>query len=157
MTKKQPISKSLVKVVKRPIQLKSVTHKITMGCGDINIVLSKLPSGQVVEVFLKTDGKAGCCRQSFLESMGRILSITLRSGVDPKETIKQLIGISCDKGAYVRGYDLKRAMYSCLDAVGVILNYENDKPVDINKIKRVGDLPNETDTIQNNTGTSSKS
>ncbi len=141
MTKKQLISKSLVKVAKRPIQLKSVTHKITMGCGEINVVLSKLKSGQVVEVFLKTDGKAGCCRQSFLESMGRIISITLRSGVDPKETIKQLIGISCDKPAFVPGYDLKRSMYSCLDALGVILNYENDKPVKVEDIKLVGALP----------------
>jgi ribonucleoside-diphosphate reductase alpha chain len=58
-------------------------------------------------------GKAGGCAASQCEAIGRLVSLAWRSGVQARQTIKQLIGITCHKPA---GFGDNRVT-SCADAV----------------------------------------
>ena len=53
-----------------------------------------------------TLGKAGGCDSAQLEAISRLVSLALRSGIDPKNVIEQLRGITCcpawDSGTLVR-------------------------------------------------------
>lgn len=58
-------------------------------------------------------GKSGGCEASFNEAIGRLISLALRAGADPKAIVKQLVGIRCDK-PYGVGPD---RVLSCSDAI----------------------------------------
>jgi ribonucleoside-diphosphate reductase alpha chain len=62
-------------------------------------------SGMPFEVFGNL-GKAGGCDSAQLEAISRLVSLALRSGVDPNVVIEQLRGITCcpawDEGVLVR-------------------------------------------------------
>jgi ribonucleoside-diphosphate reductase alpha chain len=60
-----------------------------------------------------TMGKAGGCAASQCEAIGRLVSLAWRSGVQARQVIKQLIGITCHKPA---GFGENRVT-SCADAV----------------------------------------
>ena len=51
-------------------------------------------------------GKAGGCDSAQLEAISRLVSLSLRSGIDPEAVIEQLKGITCcpawDRGVLVR-------------------------------------------------------
>ena len=51
-------------------------------------------------------GKAGGCDSAQLEAISRLVSLALRSGIDPANVIEQLRGITCcpawDSGTLVR-------------------------------------------------------
>lgn len=53
-----------------------------------------------------TLGKSGGCDSAQLEAISRLVSLALRSGVDPQNVIEQLRGITCcpawDEGTLVR-------------------------------------------------------
>ena len=59
-------------------------------------------------------GKAGGCDSAQLEAISRLVSLALRSGIDPANVIEQLRGITCcpawDSGTLVRSNALALAM-----------------------------------------------
>ena len=71
-----------------------------------------------MEIFTQI-GKAGGCVASQCESMGRLTSLALRSGVQPEEIITQMRGISCHLPV---GYGSEKVM-SCADAMGQALDW----------------------------------
>jgi ribonucleoside-diphosphate reductase alpha chain len=95
----------------RPRALKGSTYQMETGCGPLYVTINEDNSG-LFEVFT-TMGKAGGCAASQCEAIGRLVSLAWRSGVQARQTVKQLIGISCHKPA---GFGDNR-ITSCSDAV----------------------------------------
>ncbi|MGC9046100.1 MAG: vitamin B12-dependent ribonucleotide reductase, partial [Thermodesulfovibrio sp.] len=79
---------------KRPEVLKGVTRLMKTGCGNLYVTINKDEESKPFEVFTNI-GKAGGCAASQAEAIGRLISLALRSGIEPEEIIKQLKGISC--------------------------------------------------------------
>ncbi len=103
-----------------------VTEKVTTGCGNMYVTVNSDEQG-ICEVF-STLGKAGGCASAQLESICRLISLALRSGVDIASVIKQLRGIRCPSLAWENG----KAVLSCADAIASILEKRtgggNNKP-----------------------------
>ncbi len=101
------------KVVKRerPRSLKGCTHQMQTGCGPLYVTINEDKNG-LFELFT-TMGKAGGCAASQSEAIGRMVSLAWRSGVQARQVIKQLLGISCHCPS---GFGDNRVL-SCADAV----------------------------------------
>ncbi len=95
----------------RPRALKGSTYQMQTGCGPLYITVNEDESG-VFELFT-TMGKAGGCASSQCEAIGRLVSLAWRSGVQARQAVKQMIGITCHKPA---GFGENRVT-SCADAV----------------------------------------
>ena len=67
----------------RPAILIGKTTEITTGCGKMYVTINQDQEGNVFEVFTSI-GKAGGCAQSQSEAIGRLISLNLRSGVEPE-------------------------------------------------------------------------
>lgn len=96
---------------KRPKILKGYTHQMQTGCGPIYITINEDHEG-LFELFT-TMGKAGGCAASQNEAIGRLVSLAWRSGIEARNVITQLKGISCHSPA---GFGENKVL-SCADAV----------------------------------------
>lgn len=101
------------KVVKRerPKVLKGWTYQMQTGCGPLYVTLNENSTG-LFELFT-TMGKAGGCAASQSEAIGRMVSLAWRSGIQARQVIKQLQGISCHSPS---GFGESKVL-SCADAV----------------------------------------
>ncbi len=95
----------------RPRALTGSTYQMETGCGPLYITINEDENG-LFELFT-TMGKAGGCAASQCEAIGRLVSLSWRSGGQARQTVKQLIGITCHKPA---GFGDNR-ITSCADAV----------------------------------------
>ena len=95
----------------RPRALRGATYQMETGCGPLYVTVNEDNNG-VFELFT-TMGKAGGCAASQCEAIGRLVSLAWRSGVQARQAVKQLIGITCHKPA---GFGQNR-ITSCADAV----------------------------------------
>ncbi len=95
----------------RPRALAGATYQMETGCGHLYITINEDEKG-LFELFTMM-GKAGGCASSQCEALGRLISLSWRSGVQARQTVKQMIGISCHKP---NGFGEKR-ISSCADAV----------------------------------------
>lgn len=98
-------------VRERPVSLDGSTYKMQTGCGPLYVTINEDDTG-LFELFT-TMGKAGGCAASQSEAIGRMVSLAWRSGVQPKQVIKQLLDISCHSPF---GFGEKKIL-SCADAV----------------------------------------
>ncbi len=101
----------------RPESMTGTTTRKRTSCGDLYLTVNSDEKGLPFEAFA-TMGKAGGCEGSFNEAIGRLISLCLRAGVTPRDIVKQLIGIRCDKPFGVG----KEKVLSCSDAVAKIFN-----------------------------------
>jgi len=101
----------------RPAVVKGSTQRLTTGCGKIYITVNEDEKENPFEMFVQI-GKAGGCAASQTESIGRLVSLALRSGIDANELVKQLIGVSCHQPAWDNG----GKVVSCADAIGKALS-----------------------------------
>ncbi|MBI5814555.1 MAG: vitamin B12-dependent ribonucleotide reductase [Nitrospinae bacterium] len=97
----------------RPDVVTGSTHRINTGCGSMYVTINKDETGRPLELFTQL-GKAGGCAASQTESIGRLVSLALRAGVDVEVVRSQLSGISCHQPAWDKGVRIS----SCADAIG---------------------------------------
>ncbi len=84
------------KVRSRPAELRGITRKIISPLGDMYVTINEDQNGRPFEVFVAL-GKAGGPAMADAEAIGRLISLTLRSGISLREVHKQLRGISSDR------------------------------------------------------------
>ncbi len=101
---------------KRPSVIKGTTTLMKTGCGNLYVTINEDTEGKPFEVFTNI-GKAGGCASSQAEAIGRLISLSLRSNVEPEELIKQLMGISCHQPTW---HESGRIL-SCSDAIAKAL------------------------------------
>ncbi len=101
---------------KRPSLIKGTTRLMKTGCGNLYVTINEDAGGKPFEVFTNI-GKAGGCASSQAEAIGRLISLALRSNVEPEELTKQLMGISCHQPTW---HESGRIL-SCSDAIAKAL------------------------------------
>ncbi len=85
----------------RPTTVEGTTQKIETGYGGLYVTINEDEYG-LFEVFSQI-GRAGGFTQSFTESLARLISLCLRSGIPPGEIIDQLEGIRSPEIAFEEG------------------------------------------------------
>lgn len=98
----------------RPDLVQGITERVQIGCGNLYITVNYDDKG-ICEVFTNTGKAGGCPSQS--EATARLVSISLRSGIDVKTIINQLRGIRCP--STIRQPGLKCT--SCPDAIARVI------------------------------------
>ncbi|MBI2908775.1 MAG: vitamin B12-dependent ribonucleotide reductase [Chloroflexi bacterium] len=108
----------------RPTVTHGVTERVATGCGHLYVTINYDERG-LCEAF-STLGKAGGCAASQLDAIGRMISLALRSGIEPEAVVKQLKGIRCPSIAWHQGH----AVISCADAIAGVLERQlnGDRP-----------------------------
>ncbi len=101
---------------RRPNQTQGVTRRIKTGEGTLYITINKDKNG-LCEVFT-TIGKAGGNAAAQSEAISRLISLALRSGVNPESVVRQLKGISGPNPTWEDG----RLILSTPDAIGKALD-----------------------------------
>jgi ribonucleoside-diphosphate reductase alpha chain len=108
---KQIIYETLVKPRPRPAFVQGTTEKIPSGLGDMYITINEDEDG-INEIFIRI-GKSGGEAAAMNDALARIISISLRSGVDPKVIVKHLKGIRGANPVWQNG----ELILSCPDAI----------------------------------------
>lgn len=101
---------------KRPDLIIGATRLLKTGCGNLYVTINEDENGKPFEVFTNI-GKAGGCASSQAEAIGRLISLALRSNIEPQEIVQQLKGISCHQPSWNEGGKI----LSCSDAIAKAL------------------------------------
>jgi len=122
----------------RPSQTAGVTRRIRTGEGTLYITINEDKNG-LCEVFT-TIGKAGGNAAAQSEAISRLISLSLRSGLDPHAIVRQLKGISGPNPTWEDG----RLILSTPDAIGKALDdylMERDKKISKNQTASSSEKP----------------
>jgi ribonucleoside-diphosphate reductase alpha chain len=107
----------------RPEMLRGTTRRVETPLGTLYVTITEDDKGQPFEVFMSL-GKAGGALMADVEAVGRLISLSLRSGIPMKEIHRQLRGISSDR---VIGLGPNKVL-SVPDAVGIAIErWMNEK------------------------------
>lgn len=107
---------------KRPTVTHGVTIRVRTGEGNLYLTINEDEQG-LCEVF-SSIGKSGGNSAAQSEAISRIISLCLRSGIDPREVVKELKGISGPSPSWDNGVQY----LSTPDAIGKALeSYLNEK------------------------------
>ena len=114
----------------RPTQTQGLTRRIKTGEGTLYITINEDEHG-LCEVFT-TIGKAGGNAAAQSEAISRLISLALRSGINPQSIVRQLKGISGPNPTWEDG----RLILSTPDAIGKALDdylHEKEQNADGNQ------------------------
>lgn len=132
---------------RRPMVTTGQTVRIKTGCGSLYVTINGDEQG-ICEVFT-TIGKAGGCAGAFSEATARLISLALRSGVEPQQVVKQLKGIRCPHPIWQEG----QQVLSCPDAIAQVLDLylqQNGVKENNNGSKLVVATSNPTSNLRSN-------
>lgn len=104
------------------------TYEVKTEQGDLYVTINADDKG-IVEVFLNL-GKSGSFTAGYTEALGRLISMSLRSGIKPESITKQLQGIRTSTPTLNKGM----IVYSVPDAVAKIIKKyleEKEKQMDL--------------------------
>jgi ribonucleoside-diphosphate reductase alpha chain len=99
----------------RPAVTHGRTYKTKTGCGTLYVNINSDTFG-FCEVFTQM-GKSGGCAASNAEAVSRLVSLAMRSGIDPAAIVTQLRGIRCPIPTWHDG----EMVLSCADAIGRVV------------------------------------
>ncbi|SDC93157.1 adenosylcobalamin-dependent ribonucleoside-diphosphate reductase [Natrinema hispanicum] len=124
----EPMQVDFTEKRERPDALQGVSQRIDTGYGKIYVTINEDPeTGQPFELFANI-GHSGGFTNSFTEALAKVISTSLRSGVDPDEIVDELCGTRSPKVAWDKGEQIQ----SIPDAIGTAmrryLEGEIDKP-----------------------------
>ena len=101
----EPVASEVLAPRKRPQSIRGVTERVRTGHGNMYVTINFDEADTPFELFGNL-GKAGGCDSAQLEAISRLVSLALRSGIEPATVIEQLRGITCcpawDEGTLVR-------------------------------------------------------
>ena len=100
----------------RPAVVKGITERVRTAQGNMFVTVNFDEDGYPFEVF-GTLGKSGGTESAQLEAVSRLISLALRSGVDPNNIVEQLRGITSEPV-----WDSGRLVRSAPDAVALVLS-----------------------------------
>jgi ribonucleoside-diphosphate reductase alpha chain len=110
------------KTLPRPTVVVGETQRVGTGCGKLYVTINSSEDGEPFELFAQI-GKAGGCAASQTEAIGRLISLALRTGVDPRLIARQLRGVRCPSPAWNAG----EKVFSCADGISQALAHYIDR------------------------------
>lgn len=114
---------------KRPSVTQGMTERMKIGCGNLYVTVNYDEKG-ICEVFTNTGKAGGCPSQS--EATARLVSIALRSGVDPHTLIDELQGIRCPSTIRMKATHKEIEAMSCPDAMAKVIDKVYDYSNELN-------------------------
>ena len=143
-TQEQEITEEkFVSAIERPSELFGVTRRVYTGRGNLYVTVNRTQEGKPFEIFAAL-GKAGGNDSAMAEAVSRMVSLTLRSGIDPKETIEQLKGIT-DVPAWNEGELIRSVPDAIANVLEKIYDSEHESQLsitDISKSAVISDMQN---------------
>lgn len=120
----------------RPDITRGITQRVRVGCGTNLFITINEDDESLAELFLSL-GKSGGCVASHIESMGRLISLALRSQIEPEEIIIQLKSIRCPSPTF----GPEGPVLSCADAVAkaierFLTQYSTNGKTEENELKQ---------------------
>lgn len=110
----------------RPKMVTGVTERMRIGCGNLYVTVNCDKNG-LCEVLTTTGKHGGCPSQSDATAM--LISLALRSGIEPETIINELRGIRCPSTISKSGMDC----LSCPDAIARVMKKEFEKEKMLNE------------------------
>ncbi|THE65620.1 adenosylcobalamin-dependent ribonucleoside-diphosphate reductase [Salinadaptatus halalkaliphilus] len=122
----EPVHVDFTEKRERPDALQGVSQRIDTGYGKIYVTINEDPeTGQPFELFANI-GHSGGFTNSFTEALAKVISTSLRSGVDPEEIVDELCGTRSPKVAWDKGEQIQ----SIPDAIGTAMRRYLDNEID---------------------------
>ena len=101
----EPAATDMLVERRRPSVIRGITERVRTGHGNMFVTINYDENEEPFEVFIAV-GKAGGCDSAQLEGISRLTTLALRAGIDPKQVMEHLQGITCcpawDGGTLVR-------------------------------------------------------
>ena len=110
----------------RPASMKGATIRMMTGCGKLYVTINEDDQG-LFEVFSQM-GKSGGCAMSQSEAISRLISLSLRSGVEVEAILKQIRGIRCPSPFLAKGGMVLSCPDAIAKAVELYLEGKKEKP-----------------------------
>ena len=129
---------------RRPSVLAGRTVKVHSPLGDIYVTINEDGDGRPFEVFC-TVGKAGGAAMADSEAIGRLISLSLRSGIPITSVRDQLRGISCDRAVGVGHQKVLSAPDAIAQAIERYLaekeGIQEELPIEVPVAAKAGTMP----------------